>query len=150
MSSVARDEDVKLRDEFERLSNAAMVKFHEPHDAWVCVKWMVSILGEERFDRGDQLSKYGVGRMQSYDMINKDSKKTSYAKYINSEKWNTIRLQRLAIDSNECVLCGCEAKHVHHRRYPKTLGTETVCDLVSLCAGCHANYHKYKRAKEAK
>lgn len=64
-----------------------------------------------------------------------------YVEYLQSEKWKTIREQRLAVDSWECVLCGEPAKHVHHRRYPKKLGTETVKDLVSLCSECHARHH---------
>ena len=65
----------------------------------------------------------------------------AYDEYLQSETWRTIRAQRLAVDDGECVLCGEEAKHVHHRRYPKELGTETVKDLVCLCDGCHTKHH---------
>ena len=67
--------------------------------------------------------------------------KSAYHKYLSSDKWKTIRAQRIAIDNNECVLCAKEAKHVHHRRYPKTWGEETVNDLVSLCNNCHKKHH---------
>ena len=65
-----------------------------------------------------------------------------YDEYLNSERWKVIRSQRLAVDCWECVLCGKPADHVHHRRYPKMLGTETVKDLVSLCQDCHTNHHQ--------
>lgn len=64
-----------------------------------------------------------------------------YQDYLKTETWMTIRAQRLAIDNGECVLCGEKAENVHHRRYPKKLGTETVKDLVSLCSDCHRIHH---------
>lgn len=67
--------------------------------------------------------------------------KAAYQKYLQSDKWKTIRAQRLAMDNGECVLCGGKAKHVHHRRYPKEWGTETVNDLVCLCSQCHGKHH---------
>lgn len=68
----------------------------------------------------------------------------AYQEYLQTDKWKTIRAQRLAMDNGECVLCGSPAKHVHHRRYTKEWGTETVRDLVSLCNDCH-NWHHHNR-----
>ena len=65
----------------------------------------------------------------------------AYQKYLTTDIWKAIRAQRLCLDNGECVLCGEEAKHVHHRRYPKKLGTETIKDLVSLCSSCHGKHH---------
>ena len=65
-----------------------------------------------------------------------------YQEYLKSDTWKTIRAQRIAIDNGECVLCAEPAEHVHHRRYPKELGSETVNDLVCLCAKCHAKHHE--------
>jgi 5-methylcytosine-specific restriction endonuclease McrA len=65
----------------------------------------------------------------------------TYQEYLLSPEWSIIREQRLAMDNHECVLCGVAAEQVHHRRYPKVLGTETVNDLVSLCDLCHAKHH---------
>lgn len=67
-----------------------------------------------------------------------------YEKYLQSETWKIIRAQRLALDNYECVLCGKEAQHVHHRRYPKSWGTETIKDLVCLCNLCHLKHHDKK------
>ena len=69
------------------------------------------------------------------------SAKEAYRKYLQTDTWKTIRAQRLAIDNNECVLCGNNAEHVHHRRYPKVWGTETIKDLVCLCGECHKRHH---------
>lgn len=65
----------------------------------------------------------------------------AYQEYLESDKWKTIRAQRLAMDNGECALCVSKAYHVHHRRYPKELGTETISDLVSLCEDCHNKFH---------
>ena len=67
--------------------------------------------------------------------------KEAYRNYLQTDTWKTSRIQRLALDNNECVLCGKKASHVHHRRYPKKWGTETVNDLVSLCSECHSKHH---------
>lgn len=48
----------------------------------------------------------------------------AYEEYLKSEQWQIIRKQRLAVDNGECVLCGEKAEHVHHRRYPRKIGTE--------------------------
>jgi len=76
------------------------------------------------------------------------SGKEAYQEYLKSETWETIRAQRLATDNGECVLCGEGARHVHHRRYPKKWGTETINDLVSLCVRCHAIYHEHEQEKD--
>lgn len=60
---------------------------------------------------------------------------TDYRAYLERDTWTTIREQRLAMDGYECVLCGAPAENVHHRRYPKVLGGETILALVSLCRG---------------
>ena len=64
-----------------------------------------------------------------------------YRKYLKGRTWACIRLQRLALVRNCCVLCGLEATQVHHSRYPDTLGRETISDIVSLCKICHERYH---------
>jgi hypothetical protein len=66
----------------------------------------------------------------------------AYSDYLASPTWKIIRDQRLALDNKECVMCGGKAVHVHHRRYPKKWGEETILDLVSLCGSCHERHHK--------
>jgi 5-methylcytosine-specific restriction endonuclease McrA len=74
------------------------------------------------------------------------SRDDEYKQYLQSETWAIIRRQRLAVDDGECALCSRKAKHVHHKRYPNKLGTETVKDLVSLCEVCHKKHHGNDRS----
>lgn len=76
------------------------------------------------------------------------SRQEEYQKYLQTAIWHTIRRQRLAIDNGECVLCGIKATNVHHRRYPKRLGSETVNDLISLCDTCHSRHHDKIKTEE--
>jgi ElaB/YqjD/DUF883 family membrane-anchored ribosome-binding protein len=68
--------------------------------------------------------------------------KEAYTEYLKTDTWKIIRAQRLAMDNCECVLCGNNAENVHHRRYPRKWGTETVVDLISLCGECHYVFHE--------
>ena len=80
-----------------------------------------------------------------------EREKRAYAEYLQSDTWQVLRKQRLELDRGRCVLCDKKAKHVHHRKYPKVWGTETITDLCSLCEKCHKNkmtqvHHKnYRR-----
>lgn len=65
----------------------------------------------------------------------------AYQEYLRTDKWRTIAAQRLALDGYECVMCGGTAENVHHRRYSRQWGEETILDLVSLCRECHARFH---------
>lgn len=67
------------------------------------------------------------------------SRYDDYVKYINSQEWQKKRKVRLEIDNFECRICGdTEGLQVHHKRYPKKLGTEDVSnDLTTFCARCH-------------
>jgi len=70
------------------------------------------------------------------------SSKDAYQDYLNTDKWKTIRAQRLAMDNGECAICDSKAEIVHHRRYPKKWGTETIKDLSALCKSCHEKFHE--------
>lgn len=96
--------------------------------------------GEERPGDRQALQAQAGGRKMT-------ESQAAYRRYLDSEKWKTIRAQRLAMDNGECVLCGDPARHVHHRRYPKKWGTETVNDLICLCDKCHTKHHD-KEKKE--
>ena len=67
--------------------------------------------------------------------------KEAYQEYLKTDVWKELRRQRLALDRDECALCEEKAAHVHHKRYPKKWGTETMVDLVSLCSECHGKFH---------
>lgn len=65
----------------------------------------------------------------------------SYVDYLNSPTWKRIRKAALIRDRYTCRACGDPALHVHHDRYPHTLGQEKQSWLYSLCAECHAEIH---------
>lgn len=74
-------------------------------------------------------------------------KAKGYADYLASEVWAAKRLEVLARDKC-CQAQGCEETcglHVHHRRYPKTLGTEPTEWLVALCKPHHDALHALKK-----
>ncbi len=72
----------------------------------------------------------------------KYSQKKIYWAYRHTDRWlNELQPARLAFDKYQCRMCDAKATCVHHRIYPKILGTETIDDLTSLCHKCHHNYH---------
>jgi len=65
-----------------------------------------------------------------------------YKEYLQSPEWRYLRKQALEWYRNQCDKCGNEyGLQVHHKRYPKVLGTETVSDLIVLCKICHQEEH---------
>jgi len=69
-------------------------------------------------------------------------RKAEYHKYLKSTTWKLLRSQRLELDRGKCVMCYDDATQVHHRRYPRVLGTESIFYLSSVCRGCHEKHHK--------
>lgn len=63
--------------------------------------------------------------------------------YLLTDRWDSLRSQRLEMDGHRCRLCNSPAECVHHRSYPKILGEETVDDLTSLCERCHRKFHGF-------
>jgi hypothetical protein len=82
--------------------------------------------------------------------IRGEQRKADLASYYQTPRWEELKTQRLAMDNGECVLCAKPATVVHHRRYQQVLGTETTADLVSLCQGCHYNYHSSPGLRETR
>ena len=68
-----------------------------------------------------------------------------YDDYLHTEVWRELRNKRLKMDFFRCVCCGTGKNvSVHHLNYPDVWGTESVeDDLITLCASCHAETHKY-------
>lgn len=67
--------------------------------------------------------------------------KLEYRDYLKSDGWKKRR-QALIESFPECVMCG--VKHgllLHHLNY-KTLGSETLKDVVTMCGDCHEFMHK--------
>lgn len=74
----------------------------------------------------------------------KTTRKEEYDEYINkSPEWQAKRKEALKI-SDSCAVCSSKKKlHVHHRKYPKRLGTEPADWLTVLCGSCHMLFHKH-------
>ena len=53
-----------------------------------------------------------------------------------------------AIQHGRCILCGGEIKHYHHIAQRKDGGSDTIDNLVGLCAGCHEHVHKDREVAE--
>ena len=63
--------------------------------------------------------------------------------YLNSDEWQRKRYVVLKRDNWQCVRCGAPATQVHHKKYlNKNIGKEPIKWLVSVCEGCHRNYHR--------
>jgi 1-aminocyclopropane-1-carboxylate deaminase/D-cysteine desulfhydrase-like pyridoxal-dependent ACC family enzyme len=61
----------------------------------------------------------------------------NYNNYINSLEWQAKAAQRKALDLYTCQTCGAtERLEVHHKHY-RTLGNESMDDLITLCRDCH-------------
>lgn len=65
----------------------------------------------------------------------------SYADYLASDDWQTLRQRVLERDDFICVACGAQARCVHHTNYTqKTLSSKfPTLSLVSLCHRCHGH-----------
>lgn len=67
----------------------------------------------------------------------------SYHQYLQSVKWQELRLRALKKVDNRCQICYSPLSlNVHHRKYPEVWGTEPLKDLVVLCRECHKIFHE--------
>ena len=65
-----------------------------------------------------------------------------YSNYLRTAAWKGLRSQAFERAGCMCEVCGENYRlKTHHKRYPETLGTETVADLIVLCVTCHRNAH---------
>jgi hypothetical protein len=72
-----------------------------------------------------------------------------YLKYIDSPAWKVMRREKAERSGWKCEVCGRGHKlSVHHKRYPKVLGTEKMSDLELLCIYCHAMRDRQKIYKD--
>jgi len=62
----------------------------------------------------------------------------SYADYLRSEEWRTIREHILVRDGGRCIDCGRPATEVHHRIYPRHIDETELDELVAICRACHS------------
>lgn len=82
-----------------------------------------------------------------YNRTYSQEREKDYANYLNSSKWNTMKIVIRARD-NVCKKCGSKNNlQVHHITY-KNFGDEELEDLVLLCGSCHKEVHE-KHGKNA-
>lgn len=68
----------------------------------------------------------------------------NYSKYLQSDKWKSIRLKILDRESYLCQGCKIsKADHVHHTTYDN-MGDELLFQLIALCHSCHKKLHPNK------
>lgn len=65
----------------------------------------------------------------------------SYADYLQSPQWRELRAKARERSGGHCEMCGGEASHVHHVRYPKRYKDDNLDNLLVLCTTCHARVH---------
>ncbi len=71
-----------------------------------------------------------------------------YAKYLKSEKWQSIRARVLSRANHTCEGCLEErATEVHHRTYAHVFD-ELLYELVALCDKCHRRSHRHEPITE--
>lgn len=74
-----------------------------------------------------------------------DNSFSSYSEYLQSTEWNVLSRLARERDGYKCRICNGEQDlNVHHRAYPDQLGTESLNDLITLCAECHSLFHEKK------
>lgn len=71
---------------------------------------------------------------------NGTARRRAYRRYITSPEWRERRERIIARDGGVAQCCGEDDPSklsVHHKRYPKLLGTEPDEDLVTWCVDCN-------------
>ncbi len=68
-----------------------------------------------------------------------------YNEYIRTHpRWQKVRQERLKFDNYKCVVCGKDVRDVayqtHHLCYQR-LGHERLRDVITMCPGCHKEFH---------
>ncbi len=71
-----------------------------------------------------------------------------YQKYLKSDHWKKVRVERLKIDGDKCLVCMSKfCLNVHHVNY-KNIGAEQMEDLRTLCEPCHKKAHLTSKGKK--
>jgi 5-methylcytosine-specific restriction endonuclease McrA len=71
-------------------------------------------------------------------------KRIDYAEYLQSEKWQKKRRQKLSAADWRCQICGSSVHlEVHHNTYAR-IGNEKMNDLIVLYRNCHQLVHSQR------
>lgn len=72
-----------------------------------------------------------------------------YSEYIKSPEWEVKKNSKLENAGWKCEVCGKRASEVHHFTH-KTLGRETMTDLIAVCTECHEKLENEKLEERKK
>ena len=97
---------------------------------------------------GKQTEFHGSSAMESPNLSRgRDSASRCYAnnmnynEYLRTEHWRLLRGAKLQM-APKCERCGAKEEiEVHHKRYRESWYASKVCDLETLCHGCHTLHH---------
>lgn len=71
------------------------------------------------------------------------SRMEEYQEYLRSDIWKWKKEAAIEQFGEICQRCGRGHKiHIHHKKYPKVLGQESIFDLEVLCIECHTKQHE--------
>lgn len=75
-----------------------------------------------------------------------DGTRIDYRDYIEKHPhWQVVRQKRFDFDGGRCVICHKDLSggpyQTHHLHYQR-LGNERIRDVITLCAGCHREFHQ--------
>ncbi len=92
-----------------------------------------------------------IVRLKTEPVPEKPNRKQEYDAYLHSSVWQEKREKALTRDGHRCRLCNSSNRlNVHHRCYPKILGTEPLEDLITLCMKCHEKFHNINQVEHVK
>ena len=67
---------------------------------------------------------------------------------LDRQAYNVLRGRVLDRDGWRCQLCGSSSElQVHHLRFRSRLGSDTIDNLIALCATCHREQHRETAGK---
>jgi 5-methylcytosine-specific restriction endonuclease McrA len=62
---------------------------------------------------------------------------------LDPDSYDQLRIHVLQRDGWRCQACGAMSNlEVHHREFRSQAGDDSEQNLITLCAGCHAEAHK--------
>jgi len=69
------------------------------------------------------------------------SRKQYREEYLASDEWKTLRQSVIDLKP-DCVLCGAQARDLHHVIYRKDIYSAQIGDLLPVCRSCHNLAHR--------
>jgi len=67
-----------------------------------------------------------------------------YNDYLRGPVWKELSAKARRRDGFRCRMCNSNWNlQVHHRKYPRFWGTESVADLTTLCQYCHQSISQH-------